>query len=484
MKKHNQTNKMLFYFITETKIEKQIISTSVFNRRKEKVLIWKEDKSGSPELLLEVRQLVSQNESSRIMSSFVLDKNFYNAYDLNFCSAVLLPNNSSAKEIGFVLNHVKIHCFQSCINFLEIDYTVDSDEPEVINNFNYFMSEVKENIIVKLTYKRFGSDNKSILYTKELTVLNWILNIVKDFGPLHDMDFNSEISYKSLKPLLISYLYSDKNFELESNLGYNYKKSYNLNKAYLRTTKYFNNSTWYYSTDCIANISHSTDNALTNSFFEKNFFAKIERLYLPLVLLAFHMKLFCLYTYHKLSMIDITFSDVTELKSKCDELTVEKASFDKMCLFYCFGSPSFIEHVNVFFFNVVEAFNVDSYKKMVSSKFDFLIDFSSECSKLLVGYDEKKEERRRVCYDIFAIFTASIVSFASLYDTFLKFLKNAEISFNPVENLLFFGLFSIICLFIPLVFNFKKNTKKLKKIKKDISEVGKRIEDIGKGNSF
>ncbi len=472
---------MLFYFITDNNIEKQLLAKSVINRKNETVCIWKNDKSVSNELIFEVKHLMDKDENIYIMSSYALDKNFYGEYGLNFNQAVLLPKNN-LKEIGFSLNNVRIHCFQSNINFLELDYIVNSDDPKVINDFNYFMSEVKSNVILKLSYKKLNENGEVYAETKELTVLDLILSLVKDFGTLNDMEFKGELSYKSLKPLLVSYLFDENNTdvnEIERNLGHNYKESYNLNENYLRKTKYFNNSTWYYTVDSISNITYSTDNALTNAFFEETFIDKVNKLYFPLVLLAAHQKLYCLYVYHKLLEINIDFATAEELKKKCDELTVLKANFDKMSLYYFFDNPSFIEHVNVFYSNVIEAFGVETYKKAVCSKMDTLIEFSNQCSKLLGNYNEKKETKRKIIYDIFAIITASIVSFASLYDTFLKFLKNIDVSFSFTNNILVFLGFAVICLIIPFVYNLTKNIKKLKKSKVEIEETEKKIKDIG-----
>lgn len=481
MKKRKQINKMLFYFITDDNIEKHLSTKSVINRKNEVVRIWKNDKDVSNELIFEVKHLMDKDENIHIMSSFVLDKNFYGEYGLNFNQSVLLPKNN-LEEIGFSLNNVRIHCFQSNINFIELDYVVNSDDPKVINNFNYFMSEVKSNVVLKLSYKKLDENNEVYVETKELTVLDFILSLIKDFGTLNDMDFKGELSYKSLKPLLVSYLFTENSTdvnEFESNLGHNYKESYNLNENHLRKTEYFNNSTWYYTVDSISNITYSTDNALTNTFFSETFTDKVNKLYFPLVLLAAHQKLYCLYVYHKLLEINIDFTTAEELKNKCDEFTAIKANFDKMSLYYFFDNPSFIEHVNVFYSNVVEAFGVETYKKAVYSKTNTLIEFSNQCSKLLANYKEKKESKRKIIYDIFAIITASVFSFASLYDTFLKFLKNINVSFGFTDNILIFSGFAVVCLIIPFIYNLANNMKKLKKSKAEIAETEKKIKDVG-----
>lgn len=478
MRKKCQINKILFYFISELNIEKTISLKTINNRKNENVSIWKNNFDISNEVLYDLKRLFNYSESNHILSTFILDKNYYRVYGLNFINSYLLPKNNLNK-IGFKLNDVKIHCYNSNINFLELDYEIDSNDINDINNFNYFLSEIKSNVKLELIYKKYIQNSEVRLEKKIITVLDFINNILSDFERINDMDYNNGLTYKSLKPLLFTYLLDDEsNGEYEVNIGHNYKESYQLNEKYVKRTKYFNNSTWYYTSDSISNISHLTKNDVTNVFFQTTFKDKLNKLYFLLTLYAYHQKIYLLDTYHKLISFNLKYENAFDLENKRNEIALLISNFKKMSLYYFLETPSFIEHVNLFYRNVYDTFSISSYKKMVEEKMELLRDFSTQCTTILVDYSNKKEAKRMIVYDIFAIFTASIVSFASLYDSFLKFLGNINVDLDAELNLIIFLIFVLLCLFIPLIYNLIKNIKKLRKGKKDIIEAEKKMKDF------
>lgn len=475
MKKKCQINKVLFYFISESNIEKTLSSIITSNRNNENVSIWKSEYEISNEVLFDVKKMFDFNESNHVLSTFTLDKNYYRVYGLNFIDSYLLPKNNLNK-IGFKLNNVRIHCFKSNINFLELDYEINSSDIKDINDFNYFLSEIKSNVKLELVYKKHIQNNEVQLETKLITVLDFVKNILSDFKRINDMDYANSLSYKSLKPLLFTYyLDNESNGEYEANIGHNYKESYQLNENYVKKTDYFSNSSWYYTSDSVSNISHLTENDVTNCFFQTTFKDKINKLYFPLTLYAYHQKIYLLDICHKLINFDLKCKNSSDLNNKCNELTLLIANFKRMSLYYFLETPSFIEHVNLFYTSVYDAFSVSSYKKTVEEKMELLRDFSTQCTTLLADYNNKKEAKRMIVYDIFAIFTASIISFASLYDAFLKFLKNIKVDLDAGINFIIFIVFVSLCLLVPLIYNLAKNIKKLKKTKKGIMEAEKKI---------
>lgn len=469
---------MLFYFFSNDQIETILQTKTVLNRKNKPVLLWEQESAISNEVMVEIKKLVDNNEPVHIVSTYTLNKNYYREFGLDFHRAFLRPKNN-LEDIEFTINSVKIHVFNSKINFLELDYNVLTNRVKDINDFNYFLSEVKMRLVFKFCYKVYR--DKNLIYDeREIPVLQLIRNLLGDFGVLNDVDYLNCLTYKSLKPFVFSYIFDEKNEVNDAtNLGHNYKDSYSLNADYIKKSSYFSNSTWFYTCDSVMNYSNAIDNEYTNLFFNTTFLDKLRKLYFPLVLLALHQKLYLLDVYHELTNYDMKFKNAQELNDRCNKLSLFHADYNKMSFFYFFDTPSFLEHVNLFYDYVCEAFTITNYQRMVDTKFAFLLKFAKESSKLLENYNEKKAERRKILYDIFAIFTASIISFATLYETFLKFLSNIRVELSLKANIIIFLLLVILILIVPFIYNLTHNFKKLKTASNEVKTIEQQITDFG-----
>ncbi len=467
-----QINKLLFCFITDKNIEKHLSEMTTVMKNGKVDGIWKRENSSvstSRDLLTEVRKLMDGDDAVHILSSFRLDKNYYNRYELKFDKAVLLPPKSP--EIGFRIEAVKVHCFISGINFFELDYTVDSDKSEDINKFNYFITEIHDRVNVRFSHNTYDPETKEKTVHEVLVeVSRWISALVDKLRLKGDAYPDDSVSRK-IKPLLFTYYFDRKNAITDNNIGRNYKNSYNLNVEYLHKTNYFENSTWYYSNNNVSNITNAVDDKQTNDFFCTTFLDKVNKLYFPLVLLSYYLRLYYLLVYRKLFDMKINFSGETELKDKINTLTVVKASFERVCWLYCFDSPSFIEHVNLFYTNVLSAFNVLGYKEMVSSKISFMNNYLEESSKLIVETDGKKEEIRKIRYDSLAFFAATVLSFASLLDAVSNIVGESKKEiFNGHTLFVIIGLFVIA-----VVINVCMSIKKIRTIRAQIRIIEEKL---------
>ncbi len=467
-----QINKLLFCFITDKNIENHVSALTTVMKNGKEDGIWKrEDGCGiiSRDLLTEVRKLMDGDDSAHILSSFRLDKNYYNRYELRFDKAVLLPPQS--EEIVFRINDVKVHCFISGINFLELDYTVDSDNPEDTNRFNYFVTEIHDRVDVRFSRNAYDPETKEkTLQNEKMEFFRWINALVERVRPQKSAQADLRPCEK-IKPLLFTYYFDRKKDVIDNNLGRNYKGNYNLNGEYLHKTNYFENSTWYYSNINVSNITHAVDDGETNDFFSKTFPDKANKLYFPLVLLSYYLRLYYLELYRKLFNMNINFSGEEQLKDKINRLTIVKAGFERVCWLYCFDSPSFVEHVNLFYSNVLSAFNVLGYKEMVSSKISFMNNYLEQSSKLITQTDGKREEIRKIRYDSLAFFSATVLSFASLLDAVSNIIGDSR---KGIFKRYFF--FVIIGLFvIAVVINVCMSIKKIRTFRAEINSIEEKL---------
>ena len=87
-----------------------------------------------------------------------------------------------------------------------------------------------------------------------------------------------------------------------------------------------------------------------------------------------------------------------------------------------------------------------------------------EHSKLI---STKKKSR----FDLITFLVATIISFVSIYDTFIKMIKNFGIELSvPAHIGLAIG-FMVTCFIIPTVINFYFNIKKMKKTSDEIKHI-------------
>ena len=86
---------------------------------------------------------------------------------------------------------------------------------------------------------------------------------------------------------------------------------------------------------------------------------------------------------------------------------------------------------------------------------------------------DKKQSR----IDLTTFFIASIISFVSIYDTFLKMLTNFEIKLSTSVHVVLAIAFMLVCFVLPTGIKFYYDWKKIKKIDKDVKYLEKLICD-------
>lgn len=467
-------NKAVFYFISKDYDKDYLFNVKRKNSKGNIVSPWVKYHINVAEVRREIKDI--NDDEKGILSSYYLDKNCFSLYDLNYKKIYLKPKNN-LNEIEFDINKISIHSFESGISYIELDYTIKTENEKDINTFNYFISEVKSGITIKIINKKWNEDKKETEdFIGELFINDYIKLILSDYDNVYDLDFDNCFKYMSLKPTVFSYIYlKDCNEQIIKNVGVNMKESYKINNEFTKKTTYFENSSWYYNPNSVINISYCVEDEITNDFFKTTFRDKVANLYFLLFLISLHQKIYLIYNSYVVKNINYSTNDYIQMKDLCDSIILLKSRILQSKVKYFFSNPTFIEHVNLFYVNVQSSFLIVEMKQTLENDLVLISEFVESNVKLITDYRELKQEKRKCLTDVISILIATILSFVSLYDVFLKMLNNFNISLNTTQHLIIATIFMMICLVIPTYFNLKNNIKKLRSIKNKMFHLNKLI---------
>lgn len=472
-------NRMLFYFICDKLSLNCLENIYDENRKGDKVKIWKEKRITANELRNDIIKSNDLTYPNHTFITYELDKNFYKHYNIFAKRYEIIPKNKK-NPIEILFTHIYIHLFKTGICFLDLGYSVKSESSQDFLNCNYFMSEMKANVKIQLVNYTWDSENeKHNDILEEITTIDFIKRILVDFDKIYTLDYKEDLKYLYSKPILFSYLFLDKgktevkDFE---NISHNFKSSYKLNNEIITKSQYFENSIWYYSSSSVSNISYALDDKETNDFFKTTFKDKISNLYFLLFLHSFHQKVYLLLTSMRIRSYKFKCSSACELSLLSDEILVFKQNLEEIQMNVFFQYPSSIDHHNIFYDNMQKQFNIQGLSKMLNADLTNLEKYLANNTAILTKYKTAVGEIRKTIMDIILLLIASLVSFASLYDTFMKLLKNLKIELSLTANIIYAILFIVICLILPTIINISKNLKKIRSNKNEL----KRIDSIVK----
>ena len=424
------------------------------------------------------RELKELNGSccGRIFSSYRLDKNCYGLYSLDCSGAFMIPHNK-LDNIAFSILDISVHSFETGIAFLELKYRINSDNEQDALNFNYYLSELKANIELCLLRSQWNEEKREKeSVTEVITVTNLLKRLLDDFGGVTDIDFDGNMKSYSSKPVLFSYLLLDNPDEdIVKHLGLNMKSSYKINNDVLTQTKCFDNSTWMYSLNSTVNATLMTSDEITNDFFKTTFIDKVEKLYFYLFLQSLHQRFFLQMCHYKIRSYNFDLATLDENKKLIDALSGYSANFNKARLKYFFDSPSSIDHVNTFYAAMRDSLGIQDHVASITADLKVMMTYVDQKYKLFDEYSKLVSDKKQNRLDLIAFFVASIISFVSIYDTFLKMLSNFGVTLTPDIHILLAVIFMLVCFVIPTAINFYYNLKKIKRINKKISELDELI---------
>jgi len=252
------------------------------------------------------------------------------------------------------LESVRLALFTTGVGFLEVSVRCE-DTAEVIQDVNYFLSEVKSDDNCLRFEKKVGRDE---YVTVELTMLELVAKLLAPLGTVEDFDNRHGLHYVDNKPLVFSYVLMekfDKDFgKLMFGLRTNFKASYQVPEEEYRLEKAsgvlhpFENVYWGASLNSVVCCAAMTDNEKTNEFFTKTFPGNLRQTYLTLYLLRQHQRYAIQDLQHRFAGVDrgLDSGKVEAVKSAygaVQELLNDSVAFKLKCMF---RNPSSVEHIN------------------------------------------------------------------------------------------------------------------------------------------
>lgn len=462
-------NRMLYYFFSKLPSKDYLETITIENRNNNKVHVWNPKRILANEIRDDVKQFNNFSNENHIINSYELDKNYFHFYKLDAKQYFLKPKND-LQDIEFKINQIVVHIFDSNICFLDLGFTVLSQSYNDFQNFCYFLSEMKAKVLIKKKIVKFNKElNEKQEVEETISTVDFISHILKDFPNVYTLDSIDDFRYLYSKPVLFSYVFLDsQQIANVQNISHNYKESYKLNQEFVKKSDFFENSTWYYSSSSVSNVTYKVTDERTNRFFMTTFQDKFSSLYFILFLYSLHQKIYLIKVMCDIKKTNFNFSTAEQLENITDFNLIFKQKVEEDKLKYFFQYPSSIDHVNLFFDMMQQQFNIVGLMGTLELDLRNLANYLSSNSSILSKYEEIKKEKRKTIIDIVLLLLASLVTFASIYDTFIKLTNNLKINFSFRINLIFTILFLVLCFFIPMIINLVKNISSLKKNKREL----------------
>ena len=465
-------NRMIFPFLTKKCPVDFLAGVHKTSKKGKDVQPWVAANLTPHEIRRELKELNLPGHPNKIMSSYKLDKNCYGLYGIDYDKVFIVPHNN-LNEIEFSILDIVVHAFSTGVFFLELRYSICSQNESDALNMNYFLSELKADIELKIVRSAWNNEIKKKEESIEtITVPNYFRQLLVDFDKVYDMDMNEELKSYSAKPVLYSYfLLEPGNQDLSKNLGLNMKESYKVSSNTIRQTKAFENSEWYYSLNSAVNISYVNDDKGTTDFFKTTFVDKIANLYLFLFLNALHQRFFLQLCQYKIKSFNYDATNFSEIKRLVDELSGYSSIINKSWLKFFFARPASIDHVNLFYTTVCETFDINKQMESAQTDLNRVTQYTDRKYKLFDEHSKLISTKKKSRFDLITFLVATIISFVSIYDTFIKMIKNFGIELSvPAHIGLAIG-FMVTCFIIPTVINFYFNIKKMKKTSDEIKHI-------------
>ena len=278
-------------------------------------------------------------------------------------TAISFTYRGATEPAEIHLESMRLALFTTGVGFLEISVRCQSSA-EVIQDVNYFLSEVKSDDNRLSFEKKLGRDES---VTVELTMLELVEKLLAPLGEVEDFDHRHGLHYVDNKPLVFSYVLMEKFdkefgkllFGLRTNFKATYQvpaEDYELHHAQ-GVLHPFENVYWGASLNSAVCCAAMTDNAKTNEFFMNTFPANLRQTYLTLYLLRQHQRYAIQDLQYRFGGVDrgLESGDADAVKSAyraVQDLLDDSIAFKLKCMF---RNPSSVEHINQ-----VDAFLADT----------------------------------------------------------------------------------------------------------------------------
>lgn len=321
------------------------------------------------------------------------------------------------KKYTIKLTGIYVHVFESHLGFLDFEWEYLVDDEYDYLEVSYFLNELKNSDnIIKI---KSGKDSYRSIIFKD--AIKEILN--KCFVGVVGFD-GKGMNFQDLKPISYEYVYvkdNDREKIINSlNKAKNgYKESYKASES--ENLISFDNSYWGASGNAIVNISSSTNDPVTNKFFETNFISSFKTNYLVLTLLVLNQRFTLLKRIGQASNLVL-------YKIKKDEKEIIKSIKEIDSMVYKselynvrdnFFVASYVEHINKFYLYLRSMLGISELEKELQIKIDSLRKVIEVYNNIVTMKREKRNVYNKLNEDYHRLFTLHIVLFFSQILAFL-----------------------------------------------------------------
>jgi len=299
---------------------------------------------------------------SRIMSGYRVDANIRHLLGLPKRKTDSIEFTCRSKKTYNVkISDISIYLFESGVGFVEVEFEHGSDQMDEFISCNYFLSEIGDaKNCLTVNQKVWHPEKKAAeMVTKCFTMKTLLQKLLEHIPCVTDFYSGEKWEKIHKKGLIYSYVLIDEKPEnlddLLFNMRQNFKESYKAPKKYSNlqddpaVLQQFENSYWVSSYNGATNISIQTEDAVTNNFFETNFYSRLHNIYFVLFLAALNQKYTILKLMWEMGELDRLGLDYTVMKEQLVKARAYQAETANLKFRDFFKYPSYVQHINDFY---------------------------------------------------------------------------------------------------------------------------------------
>lgn len=319
------------------------------------------------------------------------------------------------------ITEVKFYFFESQIGFAEIECAYESDDIDEYIALNYFIGEVKSDKNEFIYHEKVWNEETRQSMVEDRKFL--MLDLLKKLAAKASKKENAiEFINENGKPMVYSYLLVDEKPTdlpvLLQHLAKNYKHSYKFEASCAKTQQLhpFKNSYWTSSLNGAINLSHLTEDEITDHFFADDFYIKAKNTYYFLFLTILHQRYAINKVMGKMGKLDSLSNDYYVMENQLKEARRCEAEAINLKFRAFFKCPSFVEHINEYYNMLYQTFEVGAMYDNFSTDITSLQNICSTYVQRIKAREEKFKKRKDAKVEIFVSIFGAIVAEVTLFN--------------------------------------------------------------------
>lgn len=379
---------------------------------------------------------------------------------------------SGLEPLSVAISEIKLYLFESNVGFVELECEYESRLVEDYFNLNYFICEAKSEKNLFVSHEKVWNEQSKTaeICDKEFSVSALLKKL---FTAICKDEKTVTPLYQSSKPLVYSYLLLDKQpenvGEFLQHLAKNYKSSYKFDDSCTKTKTVhpFENSYWTASLNGATNLSFLTQDELTNSFFENDFYIKTKDTYFFLFLNVLHQKYSIMRIMADMGQLDRLSNNflVMEQELRLARKLEDQAINLKFRAF--FKCPSNVEHINQYYDMLYDTLQVGVFYDSFTADIKNLQNICNKYVERIRTREERIKKRKNAKTEIFVSIFGVIVAEISLFNNSWELIEKMlgrTVDFWSAPILIMLG--ALLTPLITIVLDVKKQIAEIKKLTK------------------